>query len=561
MDWKTFFRKRSVLIILLASCAVMIYGQSLRNDFVAWDDDLLVYQNPLVQEMTAKNITKAFTSYDPELYVPLTIVSFQIEHALFGFTPFFFHLDNLLLHIIAASLILILLERLGLERRTAFLGALIFIIHPINTETAAWTSARKDLLAAVFSLGTLLSYLQRKTERNARDLLITLGLFLLALFSKPVTIVLPVVFVLLDWKDKDRQARSSHIWIYEKLPFFLLSAIFLVIGLHGKQRNIGALGATQTILLAAKSTVFSIRQFFWPAELSPMYLQTESISITLIQFWLPAAIIVGAIITAVWSLRRTKVLLFSLLFFGLFLLPSFSNFAKDHSVYYFSDRYVYLSQIGILFLLGYELDRIMKKRPTLPLLLSMGTLGTIVASIFAWTAHAQSLIWKDSETLYRYTLAREDRSVAMHYNLGVLKHHRGDRAAALREYQKTLALDPANAKALNNRGIYYKEEGESDQALDEFKKAAAADPALPDSYNNIGSVLMDRNDIDGAIAEFRKAIAVRETFAQAHVNLAATLGRKGLYDEALHEYKRAFELAPQLLDGLPEIREALNLAP
>ncbi len=551
--------KRSILILLLAATALLTYAQSLKNDFVIWDDDSLVYQNPLTQEMTFKTIAGAFSSYDPELYVPLTIISFQLEHAIFGFAPFFFHFDNVLLHIIACSLVFLFLEKLGLRRTTAFVAALVFAVHPINTEAVAWVSARKDLLCAVFSLSALLTYMRYRRQGNNSYLWMTFGFLSLALLSKPLAIVLPFIFILLDWKESGRVRKSD---VVRKIPFFLLSVLFLAIGLYGKTRNISALSAVETLLLAMKSTAFALQKYLWPDALSPLYLQTDPISIILPQFFITLVIIIGLTGLALWSLRKTKVFAFSGLFFLLFLLPSFSNFAKENSVYFFSDRYVYLSQIGILFLAGYVLDRFLERDrfPRTPL--SMGVLlGITWIGTLAFTAHAQSLLWKDSETLYRDALTKNDRSVVMHYNLAVLEHRRGNRPEALAEYQKTLALDPQYAKALSNIGVWYKENGDSPKAMEYFRRAAQSDPTSPEPYNNIGSVLMDQGDIDGAIAEFRKAVATRERFAQAHINLAAALGRKGLYEEGLREYKRAFELAPQLLDGLPEIKRALENLP
>src|SRR3989338_813230 len=334
MQWTRFLRSHAAYIVLLCATAIVVYAQSLRNDFVIWDDASLVPLNPLTQHFTWKNILGAFTSYDPELYVPLTILSFQIEHLIVGFTPFFFHLDNLLLHVLNAGLVLLLLERLGLKRSTSFFAALVFTVHPVNTEAVAWVSARKDLLATLFSLTALLTYLYWKSVQSWQWLWITLGCFLCALLSKPVAIVLPVIFLLLDWKQRGNLTRRS---VVTAIPFFLLSAVFLVIGLYGKGRNIGALTLAETFHLACKSTVFAIGKFLWPTGLSPIYLQTDPISITLPQFWMPIVILLLLGGMTLWSLRRTRIVMFSAFFFLIFLIPSFSNFAKD-DIYYFSDR-------------------------------------------------------------------------------------------------------------------------------------------------------------------------------------------------------------------------------
>ena len=532
MPWKRFLP-----FVLIAVSAVAVYSSSLRNGFVIWDDDSLVYENPLTQEVSVKNITGAFTSYDPELYVPLTIMSFQMEHALFGFQPFYYHLDNLLLHIVNGMLVFLLLQRFGLKRTTAFIGALLFVVHPLNTEAAAWISARKDVLSAAFILGSLLAWRQRQW--------LSVLLFLLALLSKPVAIVVPAILLLMDWYE-DRKLRKDDVQVYA--PFLLLSILFLSIGLFGKAQNISSLTALQTLLLAAKSIVFSLQKFLWPAPLSSIYLQTTPITPASAEFLIPLLLgTLGAV--GAFILKRWKGPLFTVGFFLLLLAPSFSNFSREGSLYYFSDRYVYLAQIAILLLLGEILERLPRRSlwiAAIPLVF----LGSI--------AHARSLVWKDSETLYRDALVMNERSVTMHYNLGLLEQERGNVQAATAEYDRVLELNPLHAKTLTNMGVLAKDRGDSTTALDYFRRAMAADPLYPEARNNIGSVYMDQVKIDDAIVEFQAAIALDDSFPQAHVNLASAYGKKGMYEEALREYRIAVELEPRLLQEHPEIREALE---
>lgn len=531
---------------------LLTYAKSLGNEFVIWDDDTLVYRNPLTQSVSLSNFWGAFTSYDPELYVPLTIVSFMLEHALFGYAPFFYHLDGLLLHAVNSFLVLVLLRTLGLRHSTALVLALVFALHPINTEAVAWVSARKDLLSAACILGSMLCFLRSLETPSRRWMVWTGVLLLLALLSKPVAVVTPAVLVLLAWRKLDRAPRR---YLRQLLPLIALSAVFLVIGLAGKQRNIVSLSAVETLLLAAKSTVVGVQQFLWPSGLSPIYLQTDPINIALPQFWVPIVLLVIVGLLTVGSLRKTNVVAFSLLFFVLFLVPSFSNFTKESAVYFFSDRYIYLAQIGLLMLLGTGLEKVLGRWHAHR---AVWIVGTPLLIALAWTAHAQSLFWRDSETLYRDALRKNERSVTMHYNLALLEHKRGNRAEALAEYRRALEIDPLSAKVLHNLAIFSRESGDDALSHEYLRRAREADPSSPYPHNTLGSILFDEGKTDEAIAAFRAAIALDDSMAQAHLNLAAALGRKGLYEEGLQEYKRAFELAPQLLEGLPEIRRALE---
>src|SRR3989344_2802932 len=146
---------------------VAVYGFHLSNEFVLLDDGILIFRNPFVAQLTPWSLKMIFTTYDPELYVPLTLFTYQIEHLLFGFTPFFFHLDNLLLHIANALLVLTITYRISHNNLAlAAFVAILFAIHPLHTEAVLWASARKDTLAALFFLLSMDAFLRYRSREN-----------------------------------------------------------------------------------------------------------------------------------------------------------------------------------------------------------------------------------------------------------------------------------------------------------------------------------------------------------------------------------------------------------
>src|SRR3989338_1587757 len=140
-------RKKLLLIaVIFVAFALLLYGRTLPYGFVDWDDGLLITGNLTVQEFTFSSIGKAFTSYDQELYIPLTFVSYQLNHVIVGLSPWIYHLTNILLHAANAFLVMLLVSRLAKNSSAGLIAGLLFLVHPLHTEAAVWASARKDVL-------------------------------------------------------------------------------------------------------------------------------------------------------------------------------------------------------------------------------------------------------------------------------------------------------------------------------------------------------------------------------------------------------------------------------
>ena len=546
--------KKALPVLLLVAVVFLTYVSVLRNGFVVWDDDSLVYENPLVTHLNAATVKGIFTSYDPELYIPLTLFSFQVEHALFGFDPFFYHFTNLLLHCANTVLVFFLLQRLGLKKGMAFFLALLFGLHPINSEAVAWVSARKDLLAACFFLGSLSAYLNYLSSRSMRWYWGAFLLFLCALLSKVVVLFLPLVLLLIDWRQG---RRGLSVW-REKWPFFLLSAVFLIVALFGKTQNIASLSLWQTLLLSLKSTAFSLWSVLWPWQLSLVYQQSGPIQLASVAFLLSTVTVTLLAALTLWSLHRTKVVAFAMAWYVLLLLPTFSNFSKAGSYFYFSDRYVYLPQIGLLLLLGITLEHLAQRGLSRVVLRSGQIVSVLLLLCFGWTAHGRTLLWHDSETLFRDALSKNPQSAVMHFNMAVVDQKHGNLAEAEAAYRLVLAKNPHYAKAHNNLGLLLAVQGKTEEARREYEAAIASDPQSADALNNLGSWYMDRGEIDRAIVFFQQAIAADAHLLRAYYNLGASLGKQERYEEALEVYAQAFAFDPSRQQEYEQLKRALQ---
>src|SRR3989344_1194948 len=149
--------------------ALLTYALSLGNGFAMIDDGLLIFENNLIREISVSTLRTAFTSYDPELYIPLTFVSYQIDYLIGGLHPFIYHLTNLLLHAGSSFLVAACAFLLFSDRRIAVIAGMLFAVHPLHSEAVVWAAARKDVLSGFFFLGSLLMYLwSREVTRGEK---------------------------------------------------------------------------------------------------------------------------------------------------------------------------------------------------------------------------------------------------------------------------------------------------------------------------------------------------------------------------------------------------------
>ena len=542
-------------ILLLILVPLAIYAYSLGNGFVVWDDDILVYENPLVKHLSLYSIWAVFTSYDPELYIPLTFLSYQMEHVLFGMNASVFHTTNLLLHITSTILVYILLQRWNLTRWVAFAAALIFAIHPMNSEGVCWVSARKDLLSNALFLATLLAWERYRTTEDRKRYVSAVALFALALLAKVSVVLLPAILLLMDWREQRTINRTTF---REVVPFAFLSAIFIVIALFGKTSNIASLTPMKTLLLSAKSIFFYPITYLFPFSLSSIYHQNTPITFARMEFIIPILLIALITLLSLYALRRSRAPLFSLLFFLMMLAPSFANFSKMGGLYFASDRYIGIAQIGLLYILAVGWSLLQKTHWHVPVTIITTIFGLIILPAFAFASFQRSVLWGDSETLFRDAMEKNPGSAVIHFNLAVVEQERGKYHEALALYEKAIAIRHDYSPPLNNAGVIYRDLGNRAKAEEFIRKAVDLDPHNLAAVINLASVLLDRGDADEAIVLLERALAEDPYNVPALSKLGAAYGKKEMYKEGLRAFQKAWKLDPVMHEQSKELEKMLE---
>jgi tetratricopeptide (TPR) repeat protein len=520
-------RFAGALLILLAT--LICYSPALRGDFI-WDDDRHISQNPTL--IDADGLRRIWFEWGatPQYY-PMTHTSFWIEQQLWGLNTTGYHLTNVLLHSVNAMLLWLLLRRLRIGG--AFVIALLFALHPVNVESVAWMTERKNTLGMFFALLSVMEFL--KTTRSSYWL--ALLFFLCALLSKTITASVPAVLLILIWWQQGRVSRRK---LLRLAPMFAIGAAMGVMTAYMERTHVNARGEdwpwtmTDRILIAGRAVWFYAGKVVLPRRLTFSYPQW-SIDVHDLRQWLyPAGL--ALVVVALWLLRRRigRGPLAAVLIYGVTLFPAL-GFVNTYPMRYsfVADHFQYLSIAAMLTLIVGAVARLRAPAPM------WATIGVVLAAICGGLTWKQAHIYKDAETIWRDTLVKNPSSWMARNNLGVVLSYQADadRAAgrdeqanaklhaALNLFDQTLAIRPQHAEARINRGDALAKLGRYDEALAIFTEQAAKDPSRLNLRDRIAYILEKQGRPQEAVEVYRRFLAANPRSSQAHLRLGQLLIR------------------------------------
>lgn len=526
------------LALVLALLA--IYAPALRGDFLWNDRDYVTAPHLRSVEGLRQIWTKVGAT---EQYYPLLHSAFWVQHKLWGDQPAGYHVALVLQHALGAILLVIILRRLRVSG--AWLAGWIFAVHPVAVESVAWISEQKNTLSLVWYLAAALAYLRFDERRRAGDYALATVLFAAALLSKTTTAMLPVALwaVLLwrrGWREWTRDLPALAPWVVLGAAAGLFSAWV-------EKRYIGAEGGVfvleplQRLALAGQNIWFYLGKFVWPVDL--MFIYPRRVPDDSVLALLPTALVLVTLALLIrFRHHGTGPVLVTALYFGALLFPimGFLN------VYFFrfsfvSDHFPYLANLGLAALAGAALTRLAGRWPAAAARHAIPAVLVAVLGLLSWR---QSAVYRDNETLWRSSLARNPAAVMAWLNLGDLLARRQEHAEAITAFQRALALEPDNPHAHNDIGCALIVLGRAEEALGWLERAGQLDPAGKDPPSNRGLALSLLGRHEEAVASFREALRREPAEATVHGSLAVELVLTGQGEEALRHLAEAERLKP-----------------
>jgi tetratricopeptide (TPR) repeat protein len=543
-----------LLALALVLATVLAYHPVWRAGFI-WDDDVYVTHNPLLTAPDA--LRRIWFSLDsPSQYFPLTYTTFYFERLFWGLNPAGYHCVNLLLHAANALLAWRLLTRLRLPG--AWLAAALFALHPVQVESAAWITERKNVLMAFFFLLALLAwtrFIDQTTKQPWRSYALALIFSTLALSAKTTACTLPAALLLVLWLKKMPIAWRR---LAQVAPFAALGAGMGLVTIWWERYHQGTQGAdfaispVERVLIASRAFWFYAGKLLWPENLAFSYPRwTISASDPSAYGWSLAAAALGVVI---WRARRRlgRGVEVAVVFFAVTLSPVLGFIMLYTFRYSFvADHYQYLACLGLLALAAAGIERGLswaaKRTPFLNLKpMCCAVLLTILGAL-TWLQCGQ---YADAETLWRTTLARNPASWMACDNLGNVLRDRGSLVEAIAQYRKALDLKPDYTEGHNDLGNALSEQEAVAEAIAQYRKALDLQPNFARAYYNLGNALIKQRAVAEAIAQYRKALSIQPRFADAQFNLGLALFQNGETKEALDSWQQALAMKPDLLKVL-----------
>lgn len=528
--------------IALALITLAVYTPAMRAGFV-WNDEEAgsLTKNIVLEE---NGLYRVWFTTESVNYWPVTWTTFWMEHRLWGLNPTGYHVVNVLIHTGCAVLIWRILRRMRIPG--AWLAALIFAIHPVNVESAAWITQRKNTLSLLFFLIAFYGHLRHEASQRRPWHVFSLLAFLIALLSKGAVVTLPVVILLHIWWRHGRIVRRH---VLSTLPYFAIAALMSAVEIWFQYvKAIGEAAVRDDTLPARLAGAGMAFWFYLLKALLP-------VNVCFVYprwvidpgFWAVYLPLLGlaALIMIAWRYRHSwgRPLLFALGYYIVTLAPVLGFL----DIYYMryslvADHYQYVSIIGVIALAsGAVTHAVTRLQPGRRRLYMIGAVALVLALGAASWRYCEAFY--DAETLWRDTLRKNPRAWLAHGSLGNILISRGEVDDALVHYAEALKYTD-DAEMHNNFANALRLKGRTHEALEHYEKAIANKPKFADAHNNLGLLLWDLNRREAAIAHFQQAIAYRPKFARAQAHLANSLAMSNRPLEALTHYRIALELDP-----------------
>ncbi|MFC1566865.1 tetratricopeptide repeat protein [bacterium] len=533
--------------LLLFVLIFAAYSQSINNSFISLDDNNYIVENPVVQKINLKNIKTIFTTSFDGHYHPLLLLSFAVNYKISGLDPKLYIVTNILIHFINCIFVFYLFLLLTKKRYIAYFISLVFALHPMNVESVAWISSRKNLLYAFFYLPALICYiksLNKNDELKNFYAAMVYVCFVFSLLSKAQAITLPVILVCIDLFKYKRLSLIKN--IKNKVSLFAISFVGLVM-IYFAQKDTGYLVSPlkndtfiARILYASYAYIQYVFKWVFPVNLSPIYLypgaEFENTSMYL-YFYLISTFLL--LYLCFYFYKKNKNIFFGIIFFtvNIFMMLKF----LPVSYFVMADRYIYIASLGITFVFGYWFNELLRKNKSKKKLINIIFVG-IVCLLMVMT-FLRANIWQNSIVFWSNVINKNPNFAGAYNDRGLAYYEQGRNELAINDYNKAITIDPKFYRAYTNLGNVHLAQKDVLSANLAYQLAIFHNPYNPAAYYFRGNLFNRTRQFEDAINSFNEAIKIAPNKYEPYKSRAFSKFWLKDYDGAIEDYTKAIEIA------------------
>ncbi len=544
-----------------------------KYDFVNWDDEPNITENPNLERIGYEpfgGIVKDIFSIDKGAvignYNPLPILTFAVEKKIAGdYDPHLIHFDNVMLHLATVFFAMCVLWAMGMGNWGAFVGGLLFGIHPMRVESVAWATERKDVLFGLFFFAALLTYFKylkaNDSSRKTGLYVLTFVLALLSCFSKVqgVTLVLSMLVV-----DYFVARRFDAKMVLEKIPFFILAGVFGWININ----TLAAQGSfddqiteftwISRIFIGTSSFCVYLYKLFIPYPMLPQYPYPKPLP--LIMKFGPVGFLAAIGLFAWLVARKNRIAVFGTAFF--FVNVMFLLQWKGAGQGFLADRFTYVPYFGFFAIAAYFYDKY-QQNPQYQTGLRVA-LGLVAIIFSAWTVK-QVGIWQNGGTLWTAVMEYDQneklkKNTLPYWNRGQYNRNKlGNYDAALKDYSQAITIETTNPELYISRGKTYfdmamsgkykgQESGLVQKAIEDYTSALAIEKIKPKSkaeaFINRGAAMGAINNLPAAIENLTEGLKLDPKNKNGYYNRSIVYYSQQDYNNALADYQKYLEFDP-----------------
>jgi tetratricopeptide (TPR) repeat protein len=580
-DIDTTNRLHLVIVFALGLLCIIIYSNTLHSPFI-FDDFPNIRKNIFIRlaDLDFKRLSDtAFIRPNPTR--PVANISFALNHYIGEYDVFGYHVTNIFIHFINGILVyflsLITFTQLWREpdkdiprfRSTSILlmslfSALIFITHPIQTQSVTYIVQRMNSMAVMFYLLSLLLYVYgRLTRPGWKKLILFCGCsmsWIMALGSKEIACTLPLIILLYEWyffQDLRSDWLRKNIKYLLALFAILIVVIFIFLGLSPIDKILATYTNRDFTMMERVLTQFRVVVFYislllfpHPSRLNLLHHFTTSASLIEPPVTLLALlIIIGLIGLGIYCARRQRLISFCIFWFVINLLIESSVIGVE-MIY---EHRLYLPMFGFALIVSRVMFYCFSKRRSWAIIGST----VIILSLCAAT-YVRNRAWQDGITLWSDVVSKSPQNHRAHLNLGVTLREQKRLTEAISHFSEALRIKPGYAKTHNNLGIALAQQGKLAEAIGYLSRALQIQPDYAEAHNNLGTALARQGKLEEAVGHLSEALQIKPDYVDAHYNLGSALNEQGRPKDAVKYLSKAVRIEPHYAEAHNNLGNALK---